>query len=71
MMEYTPIDNQDYYIKKYEAKFMDNYVKIFLDQINEIKQNELYNEVKNFVKSKKFRIYYDKTKEKNKYLKNM
>ena len=71
MMEYTPIDNQDYYIKKYETKFMDNYVKIFLDQINEIKQNELYNEVKNFVKSKKFRIYYDKTKEKNKYLKNM
>ena len=56
MMEYTPIDNQDYYIKKYEAKFMDNYVKIFLDQINEIKQNELYNEVKNFVKSKNLNL---------------
>ena len=42
---------------------MDNYVKIFLDQINEIKQNELYNEVKNFVKSKNLN-YYDKTKEK-------
>ena len=29
MMEYTPIDNQDYYIKKYEAKFMDNYKNFF------------------------------------------
>ena len=64
MMEYTPIDNQDYYIKKYEAKFMDNYVKIFLDQINEIKQNELYNEVKNFVKSKKFKFIMIKQKKK-------
>ena len=64
MMEYTPIDNQDYYIKKYEAKFMDNYVKIFLDQINEIKQNELYNEVKNFVKSKNLEFIMIKQKKK-------
>ena len=71
LMEYSPIDNQQFYINKYGKNFMDNYISIFLNQITIEKQYELSSEIKHFVKSKKFRMFVDRTNEKNLYLKNL
>lgn len=71
LMEYSPIDNQQFYINKFGKKFMDNYISIFLNQITFKKQFELSSEIKHFVKSKKFRMFYDRTSKKNLYLKNI
>ena len=70
-MEYSPIDNQQFYVNKYGKNFMDNYISIFLNQITIKKQYELSSEIKHFVKSKKFRMFVDRTNEKNLYLKNL
>ena len=57
-LDFTPIKNQEFYVKKFEQNFKDNYVNIFLNQLNHDRENEIENDIENFIKSKNYKLYY-------------
>ena len=57
-LDFTPIKNQEFYVKKLEQNFKDNYVNIFLNQLNHDRENEIENDIENFIKSKNYKLYY-------------
>ena len=56
-MDFTPIINQDSYVKKYGQNFKSEYNQIFLSQINIKRHNEIYDQIKKFIVSGDFRMY--------------
>ena len=72
LMDFTPIYNQERYIRKYGRQFYDNkFFQIYLNQNNKLRDYKINNEIKNFIKSKKFRMYYNFFDKKEELIKNL
>ena len=58
ILDFTPLKNQDYFIRKFGKEFKSNFINIYLNQTNDKVFNNLVNDIKIFISSKKFKLYY-------------
>ena len=60
VLDFTPLKNQDYLVRKFGKQFKFNFINIYLNQTNDKVFNSLVKDIKTFVSSKQFRLYYTK-----------
>ena len=59
-MDFTPIYNQQKYVSKYGKNFYGSkFIDTYLKQDNNLRNLKINNDIKCFIKSKKFRMFYD------------
>ncbi len=58
ILDFTPLKNQDYFVRKFGKEFKSNFINIYLNQTNDKVFNNLINDIKIFISSKEFKLYY-------------